>query len=54
MQDIQRDLKAAQQQRELTEAEAAQLSAINQRLAAENASLAATADSLKVRAGQGT
>ncbi|PRW60840.1 peptidase M23 [Chlorella sorokiniana] len=47
LQDIQRDLKAAQQQRELTESEAAQLAAINQRLSAENASLAATADSLK-------
>lgn len=48
-QDIQRDLNAAQKQRQLTEAEAAQLSAINQRLSAENASLAATADSLKAR-----
>lgn len=47
-QDIQRDLKSAQQQRELTKVEAAQLAAINQRLSAENASLAATADSLKV------
>lgn len=46
-QDIQRDLKAAQQQRELTEAEAAQLSAINQRLCAENQGLTAQASSLK-------
>lgn len=52
-QDIQRDLKSAQQQRELTEVEAAQLAAINQRLSAENASLAATADSLKVWGGAG-
>ncbi|KAL4437448.1 hypothetical protein ABPG75_004587 [Micractinium tetrahymenae] len=46
LQDIQRELRATQQQRELTEAEAAQLAAVNTRLSAENATLAATAASL--------
>lgn len=43
LQDIQRELRATQQQRELTEAEAAQLAAVNTRLSAENATLASTA-----------
>ncbi|KAL4421906.1 hypothetical protein ABPG77_005190 [Micractinium sp. CCAP 211/92] len=42
LQDIQRELRATQQQRELTEAEAAQLAAVNTRLTAENATLAST------------
>lgn len=42
VQDIQRELRATQQQRELTEAEAAQLAAVNTRLTAENATLAST------------
>lgn len=46
-QDMQRDLRTAQQQRQLTEAEASQLAAVNQRLSAENADLAATSSSLK-------
>lgn len=47
LQDMQRDLRTAQQQRQLTEAEASQLAAVNQRLSAENADLAATSSSLK-------
>lgn len=45
-QDIQRDLKTAQQQRQLTEDEAAQLAAVNQRLTCENADLSTRAASL--------
>jgi hypothetical protein len=46
-QDVQRDLRAAQQQRELTEQEAAQLSAVNQRLSGENDALGAATTSLR-------
>jgi chromosome segregation ATPase len=46
-QDLQRDLRTAQQQRDLTEAEAAQLAAVNTRLSAENADLSAASSSLR-------
>lgn len=48
---MQRDLRAAQKQRELTEAEAAQLSAVNQRLAAEKDRLSTATASLQVCSG---
>lgn len=47
LQDVQRDLRSAQQQRDLTEAEAAQLAAVNTRLSAENADLSAASSSLR-------